>query len=642
MKICVADLEGNGLLEEADRVWCGVFIDEKTEEVTEFRPNQVPEMLRFMETLDGCVFHNGTGYDYPLLQRLYGFDFKGVRIDTLVMSRLQNPERRLPFSCKNPKAGPHSIEAWGYRVGRAKPEHNDWSQFSEEMLVRCREDAFILLETYRALKKEGGPAWRKANILTHKLFEILHEQEQYGWLVDQEWMHYSIKTLNRWIDRIDRQVIPKLPPVLVIEESKINGEYKYVKKPFLKSGKHSDVSCKWHDDVRAGRDIRNPIAGPFSRVSFRPVNLNSNSEVKDWLLREGWIPDAWNFKKEGNKLVKDADGNLIKTSPKLNGDDPFLGVDGGIGRLIAKRVQCRHRRSQLEGWFKVIRPDGRLSQGIGGICTTARLKHKVIVNVPGGDSFFGKWMRKCFIAKPGYKLVGVDSAGCQNRMLAARVGNPAFTEILINGDKKKGTSIHQVNQKALAEWDVVATYQQSKNLNYAFMFGARDPKLGAIIGAGADVGARVRKALLGVAPGFEQLVADLTEEWRSNAQVRTNPWGGKEFYNGWVCGLDGRPIYIETEHQILVYVLQSDEAIMMQHALVLLKGWLDNLGWTHGVEYGWTANVHDEFQAEVRDDCVETYAQLGERAITVAAEQLNIQCPHKGESAVGINWWETH
>lgn len=642
MKVCVADLEANGFLEDADRVWCGVFIDVRTEEVREFRPDQVQEMLSFMDTLDVCVFHNGTGYDYPLLRKLYGFDFKGVRIDTLLMSRLQRPDRQLPFNCKNRAAGPHSIEAWAYRVGRRKPEHNDWTQFSEEMLTRCREDTFILLDVYRELKKEGGKEWRRAHPLTHNLFEILHQQEQYGWLVDQDWMAYSIQTLTRWMDRIDKVVVPTLPPVLVIEEDKKNGTYNYVKKPFLKSGKHSQATMDWFGDSGAGGNSLHCVAGPFSRVSFRPVNLNSNSEVKDWLLREGWIPEAWNYKKVDGKLVKDEDGNFIPTSPKLNEDDPFLGVQGKVGMLLVKRVQCRHRRSQIEGWFKNLHPDGRLRQGIGGICTTARLRHKVIVNVPNDDSFFGKWMRKCFICKPGYKLVGIDSAGCQNRMLAARVGNPDFTKTLIEGDKAKGTSIHQVNQKAIAEMGVVVNYHQAKNLNYAFMFGARDPKLGAIIGKGKDVGATVRAALLGVAPGFEDLVTSLTEEWRSNAKSRRNKWNRLEYYDGWVVGLDGRPIFIETEHQILVYVLQSDEAIMMQTALVLLKKWLDDKGWEFGREYGWTANIHDEFQAEVRDDCVEEYCKLGELAITEAAVMLGIQCPHKGEAKVGLNWFETH
>ena len=633
--LCYFDLEADGLLDQATQMWCGVFIEGKSGTKHVFLQDQVQEMLDYMDTCSILVAHNGIGYDMPLLKKLYGYDYKGTVIDTALMSRLQDPERKAPFNCPN-KNRPHSLEAWGYRVGRGKPEHEDWTQYSEEMLHRCSEDVEILRLVHAALKEEGGPAWRDAHKLTHELFTVLQEQEQYGWLVDQDWIHKAISMLSHWIERIDKVVVPMLPYVLEIEESKKDGEYNYVRKPFLKSGKPAAiVENSSIDPVLVG--------GQFSRIKFRQVNLDSNAETKDWLLREGWKPEKWNYKKDkAGRKIKDEKGRLVKTSPILNGDDAFNGVEGKVGNLIAKRVQCRHRRSNLEGWLKLIRDDGRISQSIAGICTTARLKHRGIVNVPGGDSFFGKWMRKAFIAKDGYKIVGVDAAGCQNRMLAARVGDPEFTETLINGDKKLGTSIHQINQKAIAEKGFNVSYGNSKNLNYAFMFGASDNKLGEIIGESKEAGTLIREALLGVSTGFGSLVESLTKEWRSNAKTRTNDWGNKEYYNGWVTGLDGRPIFIASEHQVLVYMLQSDEAILMQTALVLLRGWLDDKGWTHGVEYGFVANIHDEYQAEVREDCIEEYCELATKAIVDAGKQLNIACPHEGEADVGVNWHETH
>ncbi|MGJ8839522.1 hypothetical protein AB9H28_24425, partial [Salmonella enterica subsp. enterica serovar Kentucky] len=87
------------------------------------------------------------------------------------------------------KAGPHSIEAWGYRLGRGKPEHEDWSQFSPEMLHRCSEDVEIQYLTMLELHKEGkANNWTDAYNLTFKLFEILQLQEEYGWLADRTYM----------------------------------------------------------------------------------------------------------------------------------------------------------------------------------------------------------------------------------------------------------------------------------------------------------------------------------------------------------------------------------------------------------------------------------------------------------------------
>ena len=630
--IVVGDLEADGLLSEATRVWCGVFIEVETGRKQSFGPDQVPEMLAYMDTCSVLVFHNGVGYDFPLLKRLYGYEYKGVVVDTLLMSRLQDPERRLPFNCPNKKAGPHSIEAWGYRVGRGKPEHDDWTQYTPEMLHRCGEDTEILRLVYAELKEEGGEAWRDAHKLTHDLFTILHEQEQYGWLVDRQWIDKSISMLTHWVDRIDRAVIPRLPMVLEVEEIKKEGTYNYVRKPFLKSGKPS--SQVENSGVETAL-----VGGVFSRITFRPVSLDSNKETKDLLLDMGWMPEKWNYKKDkAKRKIKDDKGKLIKTSPILNGDDPFRGVEGKVGRLIAKRVVCRHRRSNLEGWVKNIREDGRISQGIAGICTTGRLKHRGIVNVPGGGSFFGKWMRKSFVAKEGYKIVGVDADSCQLRMLASCMGDDSYTQSILNGDKSIGTDIHSVNQGLAG----LATRAQAKTFIYGFLFGAGDAKIGEIVKGTAKDGKAIKEKFLSKLPKLKHLLDTLVKEWRQTASMRTNDWGGVEYYNGTVTGVDGRPIAVSSEHQILVYLLQNMEAVLMQHALVILDGWLVDKGWTHGVEYGFVAVVHDELNAEVRADCAEEYTAIAEESIAEAGRLLGISCPHKGDGEIGDNWHEVH
>ena len=625
MRICVADLEADGLLDEATKVHCGVFKDIRSGEVWKF--TEPLEIQGFMDSCDALAMHNGVGYDWPLLRKLYGYEYKGSKIDTLLMSRLQKPNRFTPPGCNK---GPHSIEAWGRRLGRYKPDHEDWSRFSPEMMHRCTEDVEIQHLTLNALLAEGrGHDWKRAHKLTSRLFEILELQESYGWLADQPYMHQCIATLTRWMDKVDTAVLPYLPYVC-IRAKKTKGEYSYYKSPFTKSGRMQSYVAQYVHDTD-GDFSPDTLAGPFSRVDFQRVDLGSNSQVKDFLLGAGWVPEVWNTNDDGER-----------TSPKLSQDDPFEGVSGGVGRLIVKRVKCRHRRSQIQGWLDNLREDGRISQGIGGIAQTGRLKHRRLVNVPGSDAFFGNAMRKIFICKPGYKIVGVDSAGCQNRMLAARCGDPNFTKILIDGDKSKGTSIHQVNQAAIEEYaGFRPSYKISKNLNYAFMFGARDPRLATTAGVPQSKGPLIREGLLSISPGFEKLVNDLTAEWRSTAKQRKGKYG-MEFYGGYIKGLDGRPIFIEYEHCILVYMLQSDEAIMMQYALLFLYDWCLEEGWVHGREFGFVCNMHDEIQSEVRDDVLERFSELAERSIAYAGEYLEINCPHQGEADIGINWKETH
>lgn len=173
------------------------------------------------------------------------------------------------------------------------------------------------------------------------------------------------------------------------------------------------------------------------------------------------------------------------------------------------------------------------------------------------------------------------------------------------------------------------------------MFGASDNKLGQTLGKGKEAGALIRKALLSVAAGFERLVSELTEEWRSNAKTRINDWGKKQYYNGWIRGLDGRPIFIKSEHQILVYMLQSDEAIFMSAAYCLMYKRLSKK-YKWGKDFGIVCFYHDEATIECRPEISKDVANIMEKCIVDAGKFYNINCPHQGEAEIGENWFEIH
>ena len=626
MKVCFADLEANGLLDTATTVHCGVFKDRDTGEVIQFRPSQIQEMLQYMDSIDVLIIHNGIGYDWPLLEKLYSYFFRGKKVDTLIMSRLLNPKRQVPFNCPDKSIGPNSIEAWGWRVGRGKPPHEDWEIFSEEMLHRCTEDVEILALTYEALLKEAeNGKWKNAFLLSFELFENLQKQEQYGWLVDREHMLACIHQLTRWMDRIDRAITPYLPSIVEVEESKKDGQYNYVKKPFLKSGKYSESVSSWYARTNLSPDVQ-PVAGSFSRISFRKTDLNSNQETKEFLLSLGWEPLEWNTNDAGDR-----------TSPKLSKDDPFEGLDSKIGRLVAKRVQCRQRRGIIEGLLELIRDDGRIGSAVNTLAVTGRATHRNIVNIPKATSFYGKQMRRIFVSRPGYCLVGTDSDGCQLRMLAGRMRNPVYTEALVSGDKKLGTDNHSLTMKAAA----LESRDVAKNVMYCLMFGGQDAKLGKTakkVGQGAEI----RKALYAGLDGLEQLVESLKKEWRKTARQRFNPkFNRMEYFDGSITGLDGRPIKVPYEYQVLVYLLQSDEAIMMTKAYNLCNQRLSEK-YQYGIDFGFTIWMHDEWEIECREEIAEDVAQISGQCITDAGEFFKIDCPHLGQSKIGKDWYSVH
>lgn len=630
MRIGLFDIEANGFLHQATRMHCGV-IKTLNGEVRQFWPwpggDFVKQFLDYLDSFDVLIAHNGIGYDFPLLKKLYGWTYKGKVVDTLIMSRLLNPKRLVPFNCANKKAGPHSLEAWGYRVGRGKPEHNDWEVFSEEMLHRCTEDVEILELVYKALLEESkGGKWRDAFLMSFELFTRLQQQEEYGWLVDQDHMHKCIRQLTRWVDLIDKVITPRLPQVLEIEETKKAGEYNYIKKPFLKSGAYSQSVSDW--GARCGIDLSTkPVMGAFSRISFRVTDLNSNAETKDFLLQLGWEPLEWNTNDEGER-----------TSPKLSKDDPFEGIESKLGSLVARRVQCRQRRSVIEGLFGLIREDGRISSVVNTLAVTGRATHRNIVNIPKASSFYGKSMRAIFTSKAGYVLVGTDSAGNQLRQLAARMGSDAYIYAMVSGNKEDGTDPHTLTKVAgdLESRDI------AKNVMYCLLFGGGDTKLAKTAKKPVGSGAELRDKLYRGLDGLGELMERLTKEWRSTARQRYNAqFRRMEYYEGVITGLDGRPIKVPSEHQILVYLLQSDEAIHMAKAYCILCAELEKK-YVWGVDYGVVCWYHDEYTIECREEIAQDVKRISEDAIRLAGEYYKIKCPHAGEGAIGKNWYTIH
>lgn len=160
-RMLIFDIETNGLLDTMDKIHCAVAKDWKTKEVFTFGPNNIKD---FVNLIHGQVVigHNIIGFDLPALYlwaRWMGVEpvAPAMEIDTLVLSRLLNPDREPPKGVPH-RVSPNSLEAWGYRVGLYKGEYGKqekaFDSFSEEMLEYCKRDVEVTERVYDSLLKE--------------------------------------------------------------------------------------------------------------------------------------------------------------------------------------------------------------------------------------------------------------------------------------------------------------------------------------------------------------------------------------------------------------------------------------------------------------------------------------------------------
>jgi DNA polymerase I-like protein with 3'-5' exonuclease and polymerase domains len=235
-----------------------------------------------------------------------------------------------------------------------------------------------------------------------------------------------------------------------------------------------------------------------------------------------------------------------------------------------------------------------------------------MAQIPSVHSPYGQECRACWVVEDEYKLVGVDASQLELRLLSHYMNDEEYIKNVSTGD------IHATNQ-ALAGLE---SRDQAKTFIYAFVYGAGDSKLGSIIGGNTKDGQRLRKNFLDNIPALKNLRFKVT---RAAAK-------------GWIKGLDGRKLFIRSEHGALNTLLQSAGAIYMKKALILLNERLK----LSGMDFKFVANIHDEWQLEVRACQAMKAGTLAVEAMVKAGEELGIRCPMTGEYKIGNNWSETH
>ena len=107
---------------------------------------------------------------------------------------------------------------------------------------------------------------------------------------------------------------------------------------------------------------------------------------------------------------------------------------------------------------------------------------------------------------------------------------------------------------------------------------------------------------------------------------------------GYLKGLDGRKIFVRSEHSALNTLLQGGGAIVMKKAMEIL----DTLIKLNTFDAKFVANIHDEWQIQVKDSQVEAVGSVGVQSIHRAGDHFKMRCPLDGEYKIGESWYETH
>lgn len=589
MKIGVFDIEANGFLEDVDDVFCIAVYDLDSKNMKLFEPNKIQEGVEYLKSFDALVAHNGLGYDFPVLRKLFNFHYDGKIYDTLILSRLRYAFFRS-----------HSLESWGERFKYPKISYHNFNYYEPEMGEYCERDVEITVRAFNHLRKQIDID-QDYVALEHDILSIQTDSEQYGVTFDYEGaMKLSMK-IDGEMKSIQEQVEEALGYSWSIKEHKL-------KRDGSISHHATNLISRLETDFPEFEHI--PVVSEETSLINIPtkITLDTKKLLTERLLELGWKP-TMHTEKGSPQITRQ--GSVCPNLP-----EDFKGV--------GKYFVLKHRKALIDGFFKNVRKDGKIPSEANTLgAVTGRYTHRKIANFPAVRSLYGEEIRALFGVDKGRVQVGCDLAGIEARMLAHYMEDEEYTEEVLNGD------IHSTNQHAAG----LPTRDSAKTFFYGFLYGAGDAKVGLLVNGDSTDGKRVKEQFLDSLPALKQLIE--TKQ--------------KEAKKGHITSLDGRPIYITKStgfngkpqydtRKALNSLLQSSATIFFKRWLWFIEDYVKQ----NNIDAKLMISYHDEVQYSVAEKDVDQFKNILRTALKSTDIYYETKCPNDIDIKTGKDWMECH
>ena len=493
----VIDIEADSL--DATYIWVVCICDvDNDKDIRSFR-----DAASFVAAVDlekdTFIAHNGIDFDFPVLEKLWNIEIKN-KVDTLVLSRLFNPDR----------SGGHSLGAWGNRLGFRKIDFNKFDEYSEEMREYCEQDVYITVQLYKHLLQESIDFSQQSIELEHAIADIISRQSRYGFYLDQKKAVDLLVETQSKADTIKSNIKKYFAP-----------KVKVIRDDLPKYTKNGDIS-----KVGLRQFQYKDIAGPFWSIEFEEFNPASHKQVVERMEEAGWKPTE--FTPKGSPKVSEANlATLPDTAPEP-------------AKKLSEWKMLETRWKTVESWLNALGNDGRVHGKVFSLgAVTGRMTHADpnMANIVAVYKPYGQQSRECWtVPNNDYRICGMDAQGLELRMLAHYMKDDAYAEEVVNGDP------HTVTMQALDIDDRAL----AKTFIYAFLYGASPSKLGSILNLSQSQGGVIRQRFLNNMPSLQNLLARVE-------QVSDR---------GYIRGIDGRRLYVRSSHAALNTLLQGGGAIL--------------------------------------------------------------------------------
>lgn len=619
------DIEADGLLDAATRIWCCTVCNLVTKERHTFTDKEA--FLAFLAEHPDAIFvgHNFMSYDVVMLNRHWGSRIPATRVvDTFVLSQLYNPNFARPKGMTGRK-GPHSLEAWGIRLRYPKGDFEDFSRLSDEMIRYCMRDTMLTgLLFIRLSERMRQVGFSERGVeLEHLAWNIIQNKQcRNGFPLDRQRAEELYATLRDREEELKNEIYRLWPPR--------REAVKTFAKAFKKNGA---PTAGYLRHIEQYPELRLNGDGSYTAYDDVCFNLGSPPQRIEKLLELGWKPV--NRTKKGNPKV---DEDELLNFAEVSGNEEI--------KALAKWIVINSRANMIRTWLNAYNEKTGCVHGQLFIAGTLRYRHRDpnSANIPavrlekdangddqiqyGEDGAYTYECRDLWTAGgDGWTLVGIDGTGIQNRCLIhgliKTVGpEPVadFKELSLRGD------IHKRNIEVLG----LANKAAAKKFYYTLMMGGGGARLAADQAQfgtkmTAKEGEEKRRMMIASIPGFGDLIAALEEELSNTGRIR-------------LC--DGTPILVPSPHMVIPYLLQGDESRLMKQAMIYVDEIIRQNRWNKYVLK--VADIHDEWQYRTDNSVTDEFIEAALPCFPKAGDSFDYLIQIDGDAKKGRTWAETH
>ena len=590
----IFDLETNGLLDDLTKIHCiGLHQidnnDRRRNSESVYHGDDIPLALVLLSEAEEIIGHNIINFDIPAIKKVVpDWDTKAKITDTIVLSRLLHADLMnedatsvsLPDGFQKRLWGSHSLKAWGLRMGTMKGDYSGgWEECNQDMLDYCEQDVHVTLQLYKKLMADAINFSDESIELEHSLATICDEIGNNGWTFDVDAANALYADLAKKRIELEKELAALFEPW-------------ELETPFIPKRDNKTLGYKKGE--------------VFFKKKVIEFNPNSRKHIHKCLVEKyGWKPKS--FTPSGDAKV-DEEILLKLPYPEAKKLAEFF--------LIQKRIAMLAEGSQ--GWLKVCGKDGRIRHSIvaqGTVSGRAAHRSPNLGQVPSTRALYGKECRDLFTVPKGWVLLGSDLSGLELRCLAHFLNDGGeYAKQILEGD------IHTYNQKAAG----LPTRASAKTFIYSVMYGGGDGLVGAQVGGGAKEGRKLKRDFMQSIPAFKQLISELKRAYDSR---------------GYLKGIDGRKLFVRSDHRCLSQLLQSAGAIVCKKWLKLIHNEIKNQNLDAEI-LGW---IHDEVQIACRTkEVAEHVGDITGRMAKEAGTHFGFKIPIESEYSVGRTWSDTH